>query len=502
MPRWSAVTAAVVVLAFVAAAIYFAFHESTWYDEACSMTSARGSFYDSLEHALRMELQPPLYFLLLNGWLRIHRSIGFARLLSIPAVIYGALVISRTFARTSREQSPLLYPTVLTIIFASPFTMYLATEARGYALQFALGAMLTSIVASATSRRIATTSDLVGIVAIGTALSYIHYLAGLAAVTVTIALLVWGVLSLRQTISIAVGGALLVAPLAPWIRKHFEGHADALHAPKSRGVLAVFLRLSHLAVPHAIERGPWQWGIAAGIGGAIAVGLFIRLRVRGESLRAKPFILVFGTSVGLFVGFFVCLGFIGGEDAVQERYFAAFLPLILMATLLVMRSSLGWTTTIVLLLTLAAGGAYRIVRIHGPGIRAGDWRRVAERIDRSSEERLPVFVFAPIDALALRVELGDARRVEGFPTNFDGNRAASIADYLVPDGEQLRLRVAKRAGAGPFWLAFTTSRVTLPGIPEPLNVVADFVRSNCVVEEDSLFKGTRLMKLRLLRRER
>ncbi len=43
LPRGPALASAALVLLFTAEAAYFAFHEGTWYDEACSMTSAQGT---------------------------------------------------------------------------------------------------------------------------------------------------------------------------------------------------------------------------------------------------------------------------------------------------------------------------------------------------------------------------------------------------------------------------------------------------------------------------
>lgn len=493
--RGPALLSGVLALLFTVAAAWFAFHEGTWYDESCSMTSAQGSLGDTLDHANRMERQPPLYFLILNLWLRMHRSIGFARLLSLAATLAAVLLTVRTFVRVSRQESPSTVPLVLAILFASPMTMYLATEARGYALQFALGAVLASAMASIHRRGSASRGELATIVGAGVLLSYLNYLAGMAAASVTIALLVSRSLTLRQAAVIAGGAVLLTLPLLGTVREHVQTHVDV--APSEQrlnleGAVLVFQRLSRVALPHAVNRGPWQSILGASVAVLVAIGLFLRARSGGKPVLSPPFLAAFGLTIALFLA----IGLLTGTALVQERYFSAFLPVVVISSLLLLRASLGWTGAMVLLLALATGGAYRIAALHGSGIRQGDWRRIASRLDQDPAPPLPVYVFPPPETLALRVEIGDPRRVEAFPKDYDGGRAIVPADYLEDDPERLRARVARRVGSGPFWFAYTTDPITPPEVRNPLGVVHPFL-DRCTIEGDYPYQGSRLLLLRL-----
>jgi hypothetical protein len=441
-----------------------------------------------------MEQQPPLYFLALNLWLRLHRSIGFARLLSILPTILGVLLTLRTFLRVSRPASPAAAPLVLAVLLSSPMTMYLATEARGYAFQFVLGALIAATMAEIQARGSATRTDVVMILAAGVLLSYINYLAGLAAGCATIALLVAGLIRLRQAAVIAAGGLLLGSPLLLTVRDHVQSHAAAGEGWTLEGPVIALERLTWVVLPHAVARGHWQAWIAAAVAIAVAGGLILQRRAGLRPALPRPFLL----SSGLTVGIFLALGVATGAAlVVYERYYAAYLSVILVTSFTLLRTSLGGTPALVLLLILAAGGQYRIVALHGPGIRQGDWRRIAAKLDQDPSPSLAVYVFPPPESLTLKVEIADPRRVEAFPYDYDGNSVARAPAYQIPDQEPVRARIARRAGTGRFWLAYTLDPIAPVEVEKPLEPVEAFIARRCVIEGDFPFKDCRLLLLRL-----
>jgi len=456
------------------------------------MTSARGTLRDSLEHADRLEQQPPLYFLLLNLWLRLHRSIGVARLLSLPAAVFGVLLTARTFVRVSREESRSTIPIILMILLGCPLTMYLATEARSYALQFAGGALLASSMAAIHARKSATATDVASLLAAGVFLSYLNYIAGFAAVWVTVVLLLTRSLTGRQVAVIAGCGLVLVSPLLWTVQRHVQTHQDLQeHGGTFDGVLRVFYWLPRMAIPYAIARGPWQSILGGAVAVAVAAGLVYRHRTGQKTLPSPPFL----AAAGLTIALFLAVGLLTGTVLVQERYFSAFLPFLWIATWLLLRFSLGWIPTVALLLVLAAGGCHRIAALHGPGIRRGDWRRIAARINQDPPQ--PIFVFPPQEALVLGVELGDPARVNAFPKDYDGSRFVQASDYVVDNSEGLRTRVAQRTGGGRFWMAYTTPPIAPPEIRQPMDIVRTFIEQRCTVEGEFPFNGSRLLQLRL-----
>ncbi len=82
LSRFGLGASALGIIAFVLVAGLIDARAGTWFDEACTMTTARGPLGQTLSRALEMEAQPPLYFLGLNLWLRLYDTIGFARVFS------------------------------------------------------------------------------------------------------------------------------------------------------------------------------------------------------------------------------------------------------------------------------------------------------------------------------------------------------------------------------------------------------------------------------------
>jgi mannosyltransferase len=105
--------------------------ESAWLDEAFAIGIARVDLEEVLYH-LRLDVHPPLYYLLLRGWIALlDGSVWTARLLSVVcsvaliAVAYGAA--ARLIDRTAGL-------TTATLLAVSVFHVEFAQEARMYAL--------------------------------------------------------------------------------------------------------------------------------------------------------------------------------------------------------------------------------------------------------------------------------------------------------------------------------------------------------------------------------
>jgi hypothetical protein len=86
------------LVAFAALVLWNSLHKSMWTDESYSMNTALRPLAGTVRQALRFELQPPLYFVALNGWLRLHAGIIFARLLSLGCAL-GTLGVLAAIGR-------------------------------------------------------------------------------------------------------------------------------------------------------------------------------------------------------------------------------------------------------------------------------------------------------------------------------------------------------------------------------------------------------------------
>ncbi len=114
--------------------------QSFWYDEAVSALLARGSVHDLATGRLRDLGNPPLHALLLHGWSLLFGS-GDAALRALSATA-GVLAIPLLFSIARRLAGERVALAAAALLAFEPFQVYLAQEARAFALATLL-ALLT-----------------------------------------------------------------------------------------------------------------------------------------------------------------------------------------------------------------------------------------------------------------------------------------------------------------------------------------------------------------------
>ncbi len=110
-----------------------------WTDEAYSLDTTGGSLQYAISQAINFELQPPLYFALLNIWRSINDSIFWARLFSIIAVAVTIYLVALLAKRLIKTINPVC---ILALFAFNPFTIKVALEIRVYAFIILLSALL------------------------------------------------------------------------------------------------------------------------------------------------------------------------------------------------------------------------------------------------------------------------------------------------------------------------------------------------------------------------
>lgn len=125
---------AVVCLTVIAAALRFfrLGSEGVWLDEAFSVWMARLPIADLLAWIVRIDQHPPLYYLLLHGWLRL--GDGEAAIRSLSALLSTATVPIFYFTARRLLRSPAVACAAALLLAVSPFHVRFAQEARMYAL--------------------------------------------------------------------------------------------------------------------------------------------------------------------------------------------------------------------------------------------------------------------------------------------------------------------------------------------------------------------------------
>ena len=105
--------------------------KSLWIDEAFSVWIARQPLAEGISWLARIDQHPPLYYALLHLWLRLGDGPAAVRLLSALVSALNVPVLYGLGARLAGRKVGLLAAAVLAL---SPFHVYLAQEARMYAL--------------------------------------------------------------------------------------------------------------------------------------------------------------------------------------------------------------------------------------------------------------------------------------------------------------------------------------------------------------------------------
>src|SRR3954447_5474740 len=206
MPGSRGLLAAIVV---AGAALRFATlaTQSFWLDEAIAINSARldlSGLIDSLAHT---EGNPPLYFLLLDGWMRVFGD-SEAALRSLSALI-GTATIVLGFEIGRRLATARIGLVLAALVAFNPLLVWFSQEARPYALVVLLSGASFLFFAESLQRP---TGKLLAGWAVASGLAFAtHYFAGLL-ILPEAAWLVYRVRP-RRPVLLAVGGFALV-PLA------------------------------------------------------------------------------------------------------------------------------------------------------------------------------------------------------------------------------------------------------------------------------------------------
>jgi mannosyltransferase len=112
--------------------------ESLWLDETHSIDSAQHTVSEILTVVPMKYVQPPLYFLLLRGWVRLVGDSAVA--VRAPSVVFGVAVVAVLFLVGIELRDVALGLAVAFLAAISYFLIYYAQEARPYSLLVLLSA--------------------------------------------------------------------------------------------------------------------------------------------------------------------------------------------------------------------------------------------------------------------------------------------------------------------------------------------------------------------------
>lgn len=391
-----------------------------WLDEAQSVSFASLPVQE-IPGALREDGAPPLYYVLLHGWMRIFGS-GDVAVRALSAVMStAALIVVVPFVR--RRWGGVSALAVFVLLATSPFAIRYATHARMYSL-VVLEVVVGLVLVDRALRRDGWWR-LAAVVLISGALLYTHYWALYLLGTAAAALLVTGraapagsdIRRARQRTGLAVlGGFVVWLPWLPTFLFQSRHTATPWAAPaNAAAALQVF----------ASSAGGRSW-IAMLLGVVVAVMFLVGLRVRRSGILGTNAIGVVGTAAAAAA---VC-GAIVSTSAVSARYFAISVPLVVVtAAVGVARLRPPWRAATLVVIGLLGVWLAR-VEVVTPRTTADELAGIIEREARPGDLVLycPDQLAPAMHRLLARTDLGLQQRV--FPPGSQPARVDWI-DYTL-----------------------------------------------------------------------
>ena len=469
-----------------------------WHDEAFSLHTTDGSPLRAITQAINFELQPPLYFLLLNLWRQLNSSPFFARLFSILCIALTLALMTRVARRLFPSIHP-FWPSAF--LAANQFLIWAAVEIRCYALVLCLSAILFSFFLDAYLEDPPRKSSQWYYMLFSLLSLYTQYYLGFLLVAHFLALLAIKRWSASRAYLLDMLWVVLGAiPLFLLVPQHVASHTGPVVPLQAAlgDIRLAWWRVSYYILPDIPELLPPTLRAARSY---LVLLLLIFLLVFGiirfrRLLNPIPVavvtILVFLTATYLLLCKFV------GPDLTEVRHTAfLFLPasfafLTVVVTLLGRKGIIA-STTIILAFNL-----FMLQMRYSPPAKQGDWKHVAKYLMASENSNQPVLIFRSQQALPLSYHYSGKNTLVPIPRELNFEKW-DLKDLSLNDEEEVLEAIRRVPGQhSEFWLV-TDGVVQYLGVrfhPELLEkVIADFF----TVESVKRFPDTQVRLLRLRR---
>jgi mannosyltransferase len=488
------------ILAWVAAlivlglAIHTNTHKVLWTDEAFSLDTASGPLGRTFAQALHFELQPPIYYLVLNLWLRLWRSIEFARLLSTLFVLASLPLLALLGRRLGLRDWAVSLPLLAALC---PYVLWSASEARPYGLVVfltAAAAYLQVVLLTAPRERLRSAGTLyVGV-------WYLSILTFYYTGFLLLGQLVGAAIARRRTAPFLLCGVAVAVLLVPWIPTILmQVTAHPVTAPPASiqgntplgeaagaAVWAFRFTLESLFFAPALRRPAVLLTLAT----CLAVAGVVYWRHRGTR-RRSDLALPLAASALLPLGVLLGLKIFGGVE-LWSRYFATVVVSVLaMAALLIDRFPL---TRGRLALGIAAALFGTLCVVSYQRISGGyeDWQSAARIVQGAEAPGDVIFVFEPDGILSFRYYYDGPQPVFGLPVDRP-TATYSVERQAVHSVAQVAERVRAKVGpTGEFWIVTRSHHAGFGG-----RLLEDYVNRYAVLLAGRQLEGVNVRRFRL-----
>jgi mannosyltransferase len=367
------------VLVLLVAAGLFALqlgHSSLFMDEVYSWRASRGSLGDLADALRYSEVTPPLYYLILHGWMHVTGGDSEA-LLRLPSVLAGVALVASVLwlARLVAGRTAGLMAASLAAV--SPLVLLYSQQARAYV--WVMLAVTLAVAAAIQATRDRSRLWLVAAMVATVCALLLHYTALLVLVPMALWLALRSEFELRWRLAFMAVLAAALAAIAPLaLTQMGQGHHEATESYASLTTLNA-LRIAGTPFDGQATGGLMLWRELGAVVVIDALAL-LALGERFRGLRARVLIVTCAL-VPLAV---VCLVSALGEPIALTRYTAVAAPFILVAIGMVAAHAARPLTVALLAaaLTVSAAGLFAALLRSGqnPDTRsavatvAADWR--------------------------------------------------------------------------------------------------------------------------------
>lgn len=478
------------IAAHAALAVFLAVRLNIWIDEAYTLETTSSGVARAARQALRFELQPPLYFLLLGAWRYLGDSLFVARLFSVACSTLTLVATAGLCRKLWKDVSPAW---IVAPLAFNPFLIWAAVEIRVYAFVILLAALLLRLFYESYLATPAARMARIAYVVTALAALYTQYFLGFLLVANAAALAVCGRWrALRTLVASMLLVGLAVSPLfflaSRQVTEHSATVRQFLDWRGTAGVIGWSVRqlLLPLEWTNLESWGSALWLLLAF---AAAAGLAWR-RGPGSLAAALPLWVLTATGVLAFVLVLKLLG----PDLLESRHLASLLVPAMLSGFALAHAAWRRRGVIVwaLILLCADGGA--LLARYSTLAKPGDWQRVAAFIMERERPGQGLAVFVASSALPLshyyhgQNAIAPIPRAEEFDTydvrDYALDNPVEVKNVLTPAGDSAR----------EWWLIThgTTPYLVVDFQPE---ILEDYVARHYAVELDQQISDTRIRLL-------
>jgi hypothetical protein len=461
-----------------------------WIDEAFTFHTTGKDLSYAFNQALRFELQPPLYFILLNLWRKLNYSIFFARLFSVLCAGLTLYTVAQLSRRYLREVSPAW---IVAAVAFNPFLIWAAVEMRVYALVLLLSALLLLLFFDGFLKDKPQLISRLFYVLVSILALYTQYYLGFLLVANAVALLVlrrW-----RSLLAYLMGMGVVAICFVPMLSiAHSQTLTFTKPAIESSPFRQSLIRIIWLVREYLLPSGPQSLG-------------FFRRWILRLFFLAIPVVLIkyrhrvtfhrvaIWTILSVSALAFLMILYLAGESALQDRHTALlFLPTILSAfaiITLIARRRRGLGIALVIALLFNAASLYETYR---PLAKNGDWNRVASYIMASEKPGQAVLVFHGGNALPLSYCYKGMNVIVPLPRG-DSFETYDVRNYGLKDESEIAAALSSVPGEHQqLWLV-TYDQCQSFGVDYNCGLLEGYVDKNYNVVSDKAFYQSRVRLL-------